>query len=95
MARRILDRRALRDMAEAAEASAAASSGATARSPASSKRNPASGRMKMVWMVYDAAAHHVATFDFADKAKADRLAARLTSEKGSTHFVRQVKQPMT
>ena len=94
MARRTMDRRALRDMAEAADKLGAEGPGASGKS-ASSRRQPrssGSGRMKVVWAVYDAGAHLVETFDFADKAKAEKLAEKLTAQKGSTHFVRKEKQ---
>jgi len=62
---------------------------------AKARTTPArASRMKAVWIVCDANAHGVKTFEYPEKNKAEKLAQKLTDSKGNTHFVRQVKQPM-
>ncbi len=51
-------------------------------------------RMKVVWGVFNNSHARVASFDYPRRAEANALAAKLTADKKSTHFVQPVKEPM-
>jgi hypothetical protein len=53
-----------------------------------------STRMKVVWGVFNNSNQCVATYDYPKRKEADEHAAKLTSDKKSTHFVQPVKEPM-
>lgn len=50
-------------------------------------------RQKVVWKVFNAAFKEVAIFPHPNKAEADAMAVKLTSESGQSHFVNSVKIP--
>ncbi len=60
----------------------------------SRSRTPKITRMKVVWGVFSNSNQRVATFDYPKRKDADDLAAKLTTDKKSTHFVQPVKEPM-
>ncbi len=103
MARRTLNRRELRAAAEAAEALGVNPPGESeGRKPARDRATPpplrskpaAGPRMRMVWAVCDMGGRTVATFDYADKSKAEAHIADLKSRGKGQHFLRSVKEPM-
>jgi hypothetical protein len=49
-------------------------------------------RMKLVWKVFNNSNQPVATYEYRQKREADEHAARLTTDKKSTHFVQPVKE---
>lgn len=49
-------------------------------------------RMKLVWKVFNNSNQPVATYEFRQKREAEDHAARLTTDKKSTHFVQPVKE---
>lgn len=51
-------------------------------------------RMKVVWGVFSNSNQRVATYDYPKKDEADAHAARLTTDKKSTHFVQPIKEPI-
>jgi hypothetical protein len=51
-------------------------------------------RMKLVWGVFNNSNARVATYEYRQKQEADEHAARLTTDKKSTHFVQPVKEPI-
>ncbi len=51
-------------------------------------------RMKVVWGVFNNSNQRVASFDYPKRSDADALAAKLTTDKKSTHFVQPVKEPL-
>ena len=51
-------------------------------------------RMKVVWGVFNNSHQCVATYEYPKREDADQHAARLTTDKRSTHFVQPVKEPM-
>jgi hypothetical protein len=51
-------------------------------------------RMRVVWGVFNNSHQMVASYAYPKRADADAHAARLTSEKRSTHFVQPVKEPI-
>lgn len=133
MARRILNRRQLREAAEAAERRAAekerdeeeedeeedveeeseaeaedeleededkpkkksrkkASTGTSARQK---QRTTKTARMKVVWGVFSNNQTLEKTFEYPQKAEAEKYAAKLSAEKKTTYYVNPVRQPMT
>jgi len=54
---------------------------------------PGGGRMKAVLKIYNASFKEVATFALAQRAAAEKEAARLTEATGHHHFVNTVKVP--
>src|SRR5262249_31910848 len=66
--------------------------------PAKPKAKPRSRakvvRQKVVWGVFSNSNQRVATYEYAKRKEADEHAARLTTDKKSTHFVQPVKEPM-
>jgi hypothetical protein len=58
----------------------------------SARGRQAPARSKVLWGVYDDSGQLVATFGYADEKKAKDLAAELTEQKRSPHFVQQVKR---
>jgi hypothetical protein len=70
---------------------------APAKPKAPSKRKSRSSksvRMKVVWGVFNNSNARVQTFEYPKRAEAEALAAKLTAEKKTTHFVNPVKEPM-
>lgn len=57
-------------------------------------RTPKVTRMKVVWGVFSNSNQRVAVYDYPKKKEADEHAARLTTDKKSTHFVQPVKEPI-
>ncbi len=51
-------------------------------------------RMKVVWGVFSNSNQRVAVYDYPKKKEAEEHAARLTTDKKSTHFVQPVKEPI-
>jgi hypothetical protein len=97
MARRILNRQALRAEAEAAEALGlnTPSERKPRAEPAERRPKPAaSPRMRIVWAVCDVGGRTVATFEYPNKEEAEAKARELKSKGKGVHFVRSVKEPM-
>lgn len=65
-----------------------------AAKPRSRTRTPKITRVKVVWGVFNNSNQRVATFDYPKRKDADDLAAKLSGDKKSTHFVQPVKEPM-
>ncbi|GIX01743.1 MAG: hypothetical protein H5U08_01910 [Thermogutta sp.] len=92
MARKILDRKALRQQAEAAEA---ASQEEKSKAKSSRKSRP---KVKKVvkrialWGVFSQALVEVQTFDYAHREDAERVARELSESKKVPHFVQLVKR---
>jgi hypothetical protein len=51
-------------------------------------------RQRIVWTVFNNSHQPVARFDYPRRSEADALAAKLTTDKKSTHFVQAIKEPM-
>ncbi len=62
--------------------------------PRSRTRTPKVSRMRIVWGVFNNSNQRVAVFDYARRQEADELAAKLRTDKRSTHFVQPVKEPI-
>ena len=97
MARRPLNRMALRAEAEAAEALGLNTPPEKKPTAEPTERRPkpvAQARMRVVWAVCDIGGRTVATFDYPAKADAEALAAQLKTRGKGEHFVRSLKEPM-
>jgi hypothetical protein len=57
-------------------------------------RTPKITRMKVVWGVFNNSNQRVATYEYPKRKDAEDHAAKLTSDKKSTHFVQPVKEPL-
>jgi hypothetical protein len=51
-------------------------------------------RQKVVWGVFNNSNVRVATYEYKQRHEADEHAAKLTTDKKSTHFVQPVKEPI-
>jgi hypothetical protein len=100
MARRTLNRHALRAEAEAAEALGLNNdpkprASSRPRSEPALRPKPATGpRMRVVWAVCDVGGRTVKTFDYTCKAEAEALVAELKARGKGMHFVRSLKEPI-
>jgi hypothetical protein len=56
-------------------------------------RTPKIVRMKVVWGVFNNSNQRVATYQYPQKKQAEDHAAKLMTDKRSTHFVQPVKEP--
>lgn len=97
MSPRPLNRKALREEAEAAEA--AEKSGAVkkkAKKKAAKRKTraktPVDVRMKLYWGVFSQSLKRVALYEFAEKKAAQKKAEELSKSGKSPHFVQKVKE---
>lgn len=51
-------------------------------------------RLRLVWGVFNNSHQCVATYEYPKRKEADAHAAKLTTDKKSTHFVQPVKEPI-
>lgn len=97
MARKVLNRKALRDEADAVAAIEKAGGEVAAPKKKAAKRkskakDPASIRMKLFWGVFNQAMKRIALFEFSQKKQAEAKAAELSALGKSPHFVQKVKE---
>lgn len=107
MARKTLNRKALREEADAAEklGEGAAPKAAKVKKakapkapkdpnakPKSRKKVPAEIRRKLYWGVFNQSMKRVALFDFTQKKQAEQKATDLSASGKSPHFVQKVKE---
>ena len=94
MARKIVNRKALREEAEAAEKAGPPEGEVAKRKPTKrkSRKEPAVVRVKLLWCVYNQAMKPVAKFEYNQKAEADKKAAALTQAGKQQHFVAPLKE---
>jgi hypothetical protein len=102
MARKVLNRKDLRDANDAAEArdKAAAASGEAppakvkkkAAKRKSKTKDPALLRMKLFWGVFNQNMKQIAKYDYSKKKDAEHKAAELSASGKSPHFVAKVKE---
>ena len=95
MARKILNRRVIREENEAAER-------VTAEQPASEKKPPAKRktrtkvakevRLKAFWGVFNQSLRRVALFEYSQRQEAQKKAEDLSVSQKSPHFVQLVKE---
>ncbi len=101
MARKVVNRKALREEAEAAEKAGlsapkkkkkkAAKKKKTTRR-ASSAADAADVRKKVFWGVFNQSLKRVATFEYHEKKEAEKKAKALSQSGKSPHFVQKVKE---
>lgn len=60
--------------------------------PKSRSRTAKTPRQRVVWGVFNNSSQQVATFEYPRRKEAEELAAKLTADKRSTHFVQPVKE---
>lgn len=96
MARKVVNRRELREEAEAAE-----KLGTTKKKKATTKKKTTRKsraksakevRLKAFWGVYSQSLTPVAMFEYAQRKEADKKAKELTASKKSPHFVQMFKK---
>jgi hypothetical protein len=102
MARKVLNRRELREEADAAER-VAAKKGATtkkvakktAKTPVKRKSRAKTAkevRLKAFWGVFSQSLTPVVLFEYSERGKADKRAKELSTSRKSPHFVQLVKK---
>jgi hypothetical protein len=99
MARKVLNRKGLREENDAAEA---AESGEARQEPAVKKKAPAKRkprtkvakevRLKAFWGVFNQTLRRMAVFDYSQRTDADKKAAELSESQKTPHFVQLVKE---
>src|SRR5687767_9866195 len=107
MARRVINRRELREQSDAAEARGDKAADATGeageetgaktkkkKTPTKRKSRAKStepARLKLFWGVFNQASKRIAKYDFTQKKQADAKAAELSTGGKNPHFVAKVK----
>lgn len=101
MARKIVNRKALREEAEAAEAAEKASGGTKKKTAKKKKAAPrkarkkkvaAEVRVKLFYGVFNQSLKRVALFEFNQKKQAEKKAVDLSKDGKTPHFVQKVKE---
>ena len=95
MARKVVNRKELREQVEAAEAQAAADAKKKTKKKAKRKsraKEAADVRVKLFWGVFNQSMKRVALYEFSQKEEADKKAATLSASGKSPHFVQKVKE---
>ncbi len=95
MARKVINRKELREEAEAAEKLGTTTKKAAPKKAAPRKsRSKASKevRLKAYWGVFSQSLTPVAMFEYAQRKEADKKAKELSESKKSPHFVQVVKK---
>jgi hypothetical protein len=101
MARKVVNRKELREQSDAAERSGAdaAAEKKTAKKKAKKKakrksraKAAAEVRLKAFWGVFNQSMRRVALFEYRDRKLADEKAAELTESQNNPHFVQIVKE---
>lgn len=107
MARKTLNRKALREENDAAEKAGEGAAPKAAKvkkakapkapkdpnaKPKSRKKVPAEIRRKLYWGVFNQSMKRVALFDFTQKKQAEQKATDLSASGKSPHFVQKVKE---
>jgi hypothetical protein len=96
MARKILNRKELREENDAAERSGGADTKAAPKKAPAKRKSRAKAakevRLKAFWGVFSQSLRRVALFEHSQRAEADKKAADLTESQKSPHFVQLVKE---
>ena len=95
MARKVVNRKALREEAEAAEKAEAAKPAAPKKKAAKRKsrvKAPEDVRMKLYWGVFSQSLKRVALYEFSQKKAAEKKAEELSKSGKTPHFVQKVKE---
>jgi len=100
MARKVVNRKALREEVEAAEKAGAkapkkkkaAKKKKKATSRSSRSKDLADVRKKVFWGVFNQSLKRVATFEFNQKKDAEKKAKALSQSGKSPHFIQKIKE---
>jgi hypothetical protein len=96
MARKILNRKELREENDAAERSGSADAKAAPKKAPAKRKSRAKVakevRLKAFWGVFGQSLRRVALFEHSQRAEADKKASDLTESQKSPHFVQLVKE---
>jgi hypothetical protein len=98
MARKIINRKELREQHDAAAAGETGEDGAKkaakAEKPKRKSRAKKTGeiRLKAYWGVFNQSLKRVALYEYSDRKQADKKAAELSASGKSPHFVKTVKE---
>ena len=95
MARKVLNRKELREESDAAERSGAVKKAPAKKAPAKRKSRAKvvkEVRLKAFWGVFSQSLRRVALFEYSQRAEADKKAAELSESQKSPHFVQLVKE---
>ena len=105
MAKRTINRRELRDQAEAAEKlGGAAGEVGDKKKAKEAKKKPAAKakrsktkvivRKRMLWGVFSSSMKEEGRFPYADRSSAEEKAAQLTEKHKRTYFIQPIKEPI-
>jgi len=94
MARKIVNRKALRQEVEAAESAEKPKKKVAKRKTAKrkKKKDPADMRIKAFWGVFNQSMKRVAIFEYHQKPEAQKKAEKMSASGKSPHFVKKVKE---
>jgi hypothetical protein len=95
MARKILNRKEIRQENEAAERLEAAKPAAEKKPPAKRKSRAKAAkevRLKAFWGVFNQSLRRITVFEYSQRHEADKKAADLSESQKSPHFVQLVKE---
>ena len=95
MARKVVNRKELREEAEAAERLGTTKKKVAAKKAAPRKSRSKSAkevRLKAFWGVFSQSLTPVAMFEYAQRKEADKKAKELSDSKKSPHFVQMIKK---
>ena len=95
MARKILNRKVLREENDTAEKSAAKSKTAVKKAPAKRKSRAKVAkevRLKAFWGVFNQSLRRISMFEYGNRQDADKKASDLTESQKTPHFVQLVKE---
>lgn len=108
MARKVLNRKALREQADAAEKLGEAEGGAKVKKAAKTKekkegapkkksrtKTPVVVRMKLFWGIFNQSMKRIALYEYSQRKQADLKAQELNAAGKSQHFVQKVKEEVT
>jgi hypothetical protein len=101
MARKVLNRKELREESDAAERAGKTKKKVADKTDAEGKKKPVKRksraktakevRLKAFWGVFNQTLKRIALFEYSERKKAEKMAAELTANGKSPHFVQLVK----
>ncbi len=95
MARKILNRKELREENDAAEQAAVTTKTTVKKPPAKRKSRAKTAkevRLKAFWGVFNQSLRRISLFEYSQRPEADKKAAELTESQRTPHFVQLVKE---
>jgi hypothetical protein len=95
MARKILNRKELRNENDAAEQAGGTAKAAVKKAPVKRKSRAKvvkEVRLKAFWGVFNQSLRRISLFEFSQRAEADKKASELSESQKSPHFVQLVKE---